>query len=310
MCPVLAIEGSSKPCWVLTSDAHQTRLLITVPDVPAPIVADPSVPDPVPGDSSRSSPLIRDSSNAPGLSIVPPAVLRVMDHDSAQISSGTSGLFTPAQISEGGTPRQSDDDAAESPTTPNDAADKGLEFASIPLQAEHGSSPIGSLITADAGDGNTKDKDAMGENELIEPLQPVSSNEHQIRFGVVDAGAQKTGVDTVESTVEGSPASNHGSTKPTVSHSLEDSSFKKVVSKYSDIPDLSSEYVPGTPSIAEGDNDADGEADPDYSPTHGTKKLHQEPGHQPVSEGRGIASSKLRVDVLGPNADLEGLITR
>jgi hypothetical protein len=114
----------------------------------------------------------------------------------------------------------------------------------------------------------------------------------------------------VESTVEGSPSSNHGSTKPTVSHSLEDSSFKKVVSKYSDIPDLSSEYVPGTPSIAEGDNDADGEADPDYSPTHGTKKHHQEPGHQPVSEGRGIASSKLRVDVLGPNADLEGLITR
>jgi len=313
MCPVPSIEGTSWLSWAQTSDAHQTRLLTTVPDVPAPIVADPSVPDPVPGDSSPPSPLFRDSSSAPGLSIVPPAVLRVMDHDSAQISSGTSGLFTPAQRSEGGTPRQLEDDAAESLTTPHDAADKGLESASVPLRTEGDSSPIESLITADEGGRDAKDKDAIGENELIEPFQSVSSNERQIRIGFVDAGTQNPGVDAVESADEGSPPSGHGSAKPTVSQSPEgDNPFRRVPSEHS-VPDPSSEFVPGTPSIAEGDNDADGEADPDYSPTHGTKKLHQGPVHQPVGEGREIPSSKIRIDVLGPNviaSDLESLTTR
>jgi len=191
----------------------------------------------------------------------PPALLRVMDHDSAQISSGTSGLFTPAQRSEGGTPRQFEDDAAESLTTPHDVAEKGLESASIPLRIK--------------GD---------------------------------------PGVDAVERADERSYPSRRGSAELTVSQSLEeDSPFRRVVSEHSSVPNPSSEYVPGSPSIAEGDNDADGEVDPDYSPTHGTKKLHQEPAHQLVGEGREIASRKIRIDVLGPNviaSDLESPTTR
>lgn len=237
----------------------------------------------------------------------------MMDHDSAQISSGTSGLFTPAQRSEGGTPIQFEDDAAESLTAPHDATDKGLESASITLRTEGDSSPIESLITVDEGGGNAKDKDAIGERELIEPFQSVSANERQIRIGV-DADAQNPGVDAVGSDGEGSPPTGHGSSKPAVSQSLEeDSSFRRVISERSGVPDPSSECVPGTPSIAEGDNDADGEADPDYSSTYGTKKLHQEPTHQPVGEGREIASSKIRIDILGPNviaSDLESLTTR
>lgn len=237
-----------------------------------------------------------------------------MDHDSAQISSGTSGLFTPAQRSEGGTPRQFEDDVAELLTTPHDVADKGLESASIPLRTKGDHSPIESLITADEGGGNAKDKDAIGENELIEPSQAVSSNERQIRIGVVDAGAQNPGVDAVESADERYHPSGFGSAELTVSKSLEeDSSSRRVVSEHSSVPNPSNEYVPGTPSIAEGDNDADGEADPDYSPTHGAKKLHQEPAHQLVGEGREIASSKIRIDALGPNVialDLESLTTR
>jgi hypothetical protein len=235
-----------------------------------------------------------------------------MDHDSAQISSGTSGLFTPAQRSEGGTPRQLEDDATESLTTPHDAANKGLESASDPLRTEAVSSPIETLITADEGGGNAKDKDAIGENEIIEPFQSVSSNERQIRIGFVDSCTQSPGVDAVESADEGSPPSGHGSAKPNTSQSLEgDSSFRRVPSEHS-VPGPNSEFVPGTPSIAEGDNDADGEADLDYSPTHGTEKLHQGPAHQPVGEGREILSSKIRIDVPGPNAiasDLESLTT-
>lgn len=306
--PVTA-EHHMCPVPPQTSDTLQTRRLTTVPDIPAPIVADPSVPDPVPGDSFPPSPLFRDSSGALGLSTVPPAVLRVMDHGSAQISSGTSGLFTPAQRSEGGTPRQLEDDAAESLTTPHDAANRGLESASDPLRTEGDSSPIESPITADEGGGNAKDKDGIGENELTEPFQSVSSNRRQIRIGFVDAGTQNPGVDAVESTDEGSSPSGHGSAKPTVSQSLEgDSSFRRVPSEHSGI-----EFVPGTPNIAEGDNDADGEADPDCSPTHGTKQLHQGPAHQPVGEGREIPSSKIRIDALGPNvitSDLKSLTTR
>ena len=237
-----------------------------------------------------------------------------MDHDSAQISSGTSGLFTPAQRSEGGTPRQFEDDAAESLTTLHDVADKGLDSAPIPLRAKGDSSPIESLITADEGGGNAKDKGAIGENVLIEPFQSVSSNERQMRIGVVDAGAQDLGVDAVESANKRSRPSSHGSPELTISQSLEeDSSFRRVVSEHSSVPNPRSECVPGTPSIAEGDNDADGEADPDYSPTRGTKKLHQEPAHQPVGEGREITSSKICIDVPGPNViapDLESLTTR
>ena len=237
----------------------------------------------------------------------------MMDHDSAHISSGTSGLFTPAQRSEGGTPRQSEDDAAESLTTLYDVADKGLDSAPIPLRAGD-SSPIESLITADEGGGNAKDMGAIGENVLIEPFQSVSSNERQMRIGNVDAGAQDLGVDAVESANERSRPSSHGPAELTISQSLEeDSSFRRVASEHSSVPNPSSECVPGTPSIAEGDNDADGEADPDYSPTRGTKKLHQEPAHQPVGEGREIASSKIHIDVPGPNViapDLESLTTR
>lgn len=257
----------------------------------------------------------------PGLSIAPPAALRVIDHDPFQINSGTSGLFTPAQRSDGGTPIQLEDDVTEALAIPHNGADKGLEAASIPLRT--GVDPSLRFITDDENGSKAEDKDVRGENELIEPSQLVSDG-RQLRIGAVGVGAPKPRVDTIESAAEASPPTCQGSAKPTISQfPKEDSSLKSEVSsgilfqgsaEHSGVLDPSSGYVLETPSIAEGDEDADGEADPDYSSIHDTKTFHQKPAHQPVGESREVASSKIiSNDVLGPKviaSELENVQTR
>ena len=248
--------------------------------VPAPIVADPSVPDPVPGDSSTRtrSPVIPDSPNASGLSIIPPAFLRVIDLDSPQISSGVSGLFTPAQRSEGGTPVQLEDDAAEAPTTPHNETDKGPATASLPLQPDDNSSRI---------EGNAEDKDSCV-NDLIEPSQLV--DEHHVGTGAVvtdtetpaaDESADKTSEELSGIPLNGSP-------------------------EHSGVPDPSGEHLLRSPSMAGGDEDADGEADPDYSHIYGAKNLKQTVRYQPDGE---VAYKSIR-DTLRPKVTTLGLESR
>jgi hypothetical protein len=271
---------------VAISDARQVDPFTTDPNVPAPIFADPSVPDPVPGESSPPSPLITDCHNASGLlSIDPPAVRRVIDHDPSQISSGISGLFTPAQRSEGGTPIQLEDEAADALTNLQNGTDKDLEVTSI-------SSPTGRFITRDEYGGDVNDKDAMGVNE--QP-QLASPDEHQFRIGPADAGTRNP-ASVIESADEISPPTptGHGSAKADVTHSGG--------------LDLDRECVIRTPIIADVDEDADGdgEADPDYS-TLSTDTFHPKPAHQPVDEGREVASSKTSNDVLEPKVTASGL---
>lgn len=264
------------------SDASHAGLSLAVP---APIVADPSVPDPVPGHSSTPTdlPVIADSANASGLSIIPPAFLRVIDHDSPQISSGVSGLFTPAQRSEGGTPVQLEDDAAEAPTTPHNGTDKGPATALIPLRPDDDTSPIEFIAVHEDG-GNVEDKDACVV-DLIEPSQLVPSSERQVGIGSV---VQTPVVDAVESADKTSDAPSRIPLKgsPERSGVLDPSLLK-------------------SPSIAGGDEDADGEADPDYD--HGAKNLLQTIAHRPNDE---ITFNKSIRDTFRPKVTTLGLESR
>jgi hypothetical protein len=248
--------------------------------VPAPIVADPSVPDPVPGGSSTPThtPVITDSLNASGLSIIPPAFLRVIDLDSPQIS-GVSGLFTPAQRSEGGTPVQLEDDAAEAPTNPQDGADKGPATASIPLRPDDDPSPI-ELIAGHKDGGNAEDKACV--DDLIEPSQLVAPNERHVGVGTVGIDTQTPVVEAVESADK---TSDELSRIPLKSP------------EHSSVPDPSGERLLKSPSLAGGDEDADGEADPDFSYVHGAKILNQTIAHQPDDE---VTFNKSIRDTLRP----------
>jgi hypothetical protein len=223
----------------------------------------------VPGESSPLSPLITDSRNASGLSIVPPAVRRATDHNPFQTNSGISGLFTPAQRSEGGTPVQLEDEAVDGLISPQNGADKDEAAPDI-------SSMERSITHSEYG------KDAKDLNEPVK-FQLLSSDEPQSRIGPVDVGAD-----------ENSPT-GHGSAKPIVSHSG------------ALVPHLHPEYVIGTPIIADGDEDADGEADPDYSSSLGTKTFRPKPAHQLVGEGGEVTSTKTSNDITGIKVIATGL---
>jgi hypothetical protein len=198
-----------------------------------------------------------------------------------------------------------EDETAHALTLPHNRAEKDLEAASIFLRAE-GDPSATSFITGGEHGGNAEDKDAMGINELIHS-QLVSSNEHQSRIG---AGADVT-----------SPPTRHGLAKPTLSleansplrnDALSGIPFKEPA-VHAGVLDPDGERVPGTPTIAEGDEDADGEADPDYSSALVTDTFHPTPAHQPVGEGREVVSRKTGNDILGPKeifSELETLPTR
>jgi hypothetical protein len=291
VCPVPSIQRPSQREPV--SDASRAEPSSAVPHIPAPIVADPSVPDPVPGGSLTRSPVITDPPNASGLFIIPPTFTRVIDLDSSQISSCASGLFTPAQRSDGGTPAQLEDDAAEALTPPQNGADKGPATASIPLQPEVDPLPIERFITGYKDDADAGDKDACLD-DLIEPTQLLPSDEHPVGIETVGGDAQISAVDAIECADKNSLLSSRGTTKLSVSQFLkEESTLTSDVSarnplkgspEHPDVLDPSSERLLRSPSIAGGDEDADGEVDPDYSHVFGAKNRHQAIAHQPDSE--------------------------
>lgn len=311
MYPVPSIQRLSQREPV--RDASQAEPSSAVPHIPAPIVADPSVPDPVPGDSSTRSPVITDPPNASGLFIIPPSFTRGIDLDSSQISSSVSGLFTPAQRSDGGTPAQVEDDAAEVLTPPHNGADKGPATGLIPLQPEDDPSPVERFITGYKDGGDAGDKDACVD-DLIEPSQLVPSDEHSIGIETVGVDAQIPAVDAIESADKISLLSPHGTTKLSVSQlPKEDNMFSSDVSarnplkgspEHPDVLDPSSEHLLGSPSIAGGDEDADGEVDPDYSHVFGAKNRHQAIAHQPDGE---VTFSKTIKDTLSPKVTIPRL---
>ena len=163
-------------------------------------------------------------------------------------------MFTPAQRSEGDTPAQLEDDAAETPTALSNGEDKDLATASIPLQPEDDPLPTERFITGNkkGGDADSEDNDAFVD-DLIEPSQSMPKKD-SIFASEVLSRTQPTG-----------PLDH-----PTVL-------------------DPGSECVLGSPSLAGGDEDADGEADPDYS-VNGAKNHHQIIAHQPANE---VASSEI-----------------
>ena len=296
MGPVSPIQGLSHPSQAPTCDARQADPFTADPNIPAPVFADPSVPDPVPGESLPPSPVITDSHNTSGLSLVPPVVRRATDHDPPPMSSGISGLFTPAQRSEGGTPIQLEDESADALTIPQNGTDQGLEGASNP-------SPIERFVTRDEYGGEVDHKDAMGINELIE-LRLAPSDEDQLRAGPVDVGVHNPGVNAAESADAASPQTDHRLATPTRSQSHKGFSSDALSLKESAVHvgvlERDGERILGIPTIAEGDEDADGEADPDYPSTLGTNTLHPRRAHQPIGEDREVVSSKRSNDILGP----------
>lgn len=259
---------------------------MTVPNIPAPIVADPSVPDPVQGDSSTRSPLIADTPDPSGLPTIPPATLRVIDLDYSQRSSGASGLFTPAQRSESDTPIQLEDDTTETPTALSNKEDKGLATALIPLQPEGDPFSIERFITDHKDGGDAEDRHAFVDDLFkTKPSQLMPPNERHEGIGTASVDTQTPVIDVVESTDKISLLSGRGPTELSVSQLPEkDSTLASELSprilpqrslEHATIIDRSSERVLGPPSLAGGDEDADGEADPDYSSVNGAKNHHQ-----------------------------------
>ena len=217
--------------------------------IPAPIVADPSVPDPVPGDSSPASLAPIDSSITPRLSILSP--LKTSDPEPSQISTGISGLFTPAQRSGVVTPVLLEEETAEAPKTPDDA-NTGLSALSTPPADD--STPSNKCLAASKEDGGN-----AGDEDLVNSPGLLSANTRQLAAGAVDVDAREPNPDSVETDDDISSTPRGGSVEPATSPSLTgDTSGASL--NYPNRPDILASGI----DIAEGDEDADGEADPDY----------------------------------------------
>lgn len=222
-------------------------------------------------------------------------------------------MFTPAQRSEGDTPAQLEDDAAETPAAPSDGGDEGLATASIPLQPEGDPLPIERLITGYKDVGDAEEKDAYIEDPT-EPPELMPPNERHEGVGTAGVDAQTPAIDVVESADKISLLPDRGSTELTVSQVPKmDSTLASEVSsrippkgspEHPTVVDLSRERILGFPSLAGGDEDADGEADPDYSSANGAKNHHQIIAHQPDDE---VTSNKMIEDTLSPNITTSGL---
>jgi hypothetical protein len=229
--------------------------------IPAPIVADPSVPDPVPGDSLLASPAPVDSSFAPQHSIVPP--LKASDLEPAQISTGISGLFTPAQRSGDGTPVLLEYETAEAPRTPDNESNTVLLAMSTPPTDDR--PPSVKTLTAGEEDESTARDRYLVTPTLTAP-GPLSANSHQLAAAVVDATAQEPNPHSVDTDDDISSTPRSGSVEPAASH-LFTGDTSGTPFKHSDRPDAiasGGEQPHEDADVAEGDEDADGEADPDY----------------------------------------------
>jgi hypothetical protein len=230
--------------------------------IPAPTVADPSVPDPVMGDSLPTSYVPTDPYIAPRLSLVPP--VKAYELEPSQISTGISGLFTPAQRSGVGTPVLLEDETAEAVRTPDDESNTGLLASSTPPADSRPSSDK----HGEEDGGNAEDEDLVWPDNSIEALGPLSPNAHQLGATVVDVDAQNPNPRSVEIDDDISSTPRDGSVEPVVSPPLLTGDTSGTSLKYSDRPDVLASGGelhpdPGT-DTAEGDEDADGEADPDY----------------------------------------------
>ena len=238
----------------------QSGPLSTATAIPAPIVADPSVPDPVPGDSSPASPAPVDPSVAPRLSIDPP--LKASDVDSSQISTGISGLFTPAQRSGVVTPVV--DETAQPTRTPDNETNADLLAASTP-PADTRSPSNKHLPAVEEDGGNAGDEDLV--NPIVKVPGPLPENAQPLAAAVVlDVDAQESNLHSVDTDDDISSTPRGGSIEPAASPLLTgDTSGASL--KHSDHPDAlasGGERPHQGLDIAEGDEDADGEADPDY----------------------------------------------
>jgi len=244
---------------VFSVSAPQTKASLQAATVPAPIVADPSVPDPVPGDPSPTPPETIHNPIAPRLSIVPP--LKASDPEPSQISTGISGLFTPAQRSGVATPVL-EDETAEASRTPYGSNNGVMTVSTPPVDNRP---PLNEFLIAGVEDGGVAvDQDLVWPDKVPEPLFP---NVHQLGPAVLDrVDPQDPNPDAVETDDDISSTPRGGSVEPTVSHSLPTGDTSEALLKYSEhlgVLVAGGKRHPDT-DIAEGDEDADGEADPDY----------------------------------------------
>jgi hypothetical protein len=132
----------------------------------------------------------------------------------------------------------------------------------------------------------------------------------------VGVDARIPAVDVVEGADKTSSLSCGGTTELSVSQfSKEDSTLAcdvlrdplKGSPEHPGVPNFSSARLLKSPSIAGGDEDADGEVDPDYSYIHAAKSLHQTIAHQPDGE---VSFNKIIKDTLSPKVTTLGLESR
>ena len=170
--------------------------------------------------------------------------------------------------------------------------------------------PIERFITSYKDGGDAEDKDAYA-NDLIEPSQLMPPNEDHEGIGTAGVGAQTPAINAVESADKISLLSGRGSTELSVSQlPKKDNTPASEVSPRTPLKrSLEHPTVPGgesllkSPSLAGGDEDADGEADPDYS-VNGAKNHHQTIAHQPDDE---VTSNEIIEDTHIPKVTTSGL---
>ncbi|KAI0302373.1 hypothetical protein B0F90DRAFT_1925123 [Multifurca ochricompacta] len=267
-----ATGGQSHSSGASPRGASQTDFAMAVPTIPAPIVADPSVPDPVPGDSYPTSPAIIDSYDDSSLSIVPLSVLKAFNLDASPMNSETSGLFTPAQRSDGGTPALLEDETIEAMSMLDNNGSRGIMTTPGLQSTGDASSSVERSIVVE-GDG--------GRAEIGGPMRADNQN--------LAISAAETG-DDIASMPRGRSAEPASSQSPPLTGTIPGILLKDT-SERLDVLAASGERSQGTPSIMESDEDADGEADPDYSPIEGDAEVIDLNGaRQPVWEGEATLS--------------------
>jgi hypothetical protein len=178
------------------------------------------------------------------------------------------------------------------------------------LQPEDDPLPIEHFITGYKDDGDTEDKDAYVDG-LVEPSQLVPPRHEGIETAGV--GAQTPAIDAIESADKVSLLSDRGSTELSVSQlPKKDSTLASEVSSRirpqgspeHPVLDIGSEGLLGSRSLTGGDEDADGEVDPDYSSVNGAKNHHQTIAHGPDDE---VTFNKIIEDTLSPKLTTSGL---
>ena len=283
---VSSVQQTERPSYsseAPAGDLPKAGLSDPAPTIPAPIVADPSFPDPVPGESSPASPITINSPDASGISIIPLSFQKLYDLDVPQLSPGTSGLFTPAQRSDGGTPVLLEDETPDAPTSLRNYADKSPATPSTPLQIHAEPSSPKCPIVVEEDDGDDEKGHVAWVDNFIEPSESASHNEHHLVTEAV-AADREPAVDAVE-------VGDDSST-------LIDNSSKESP-EHPGVLAVSGEHLPEFPKTVEDDEDADGEADPDYSPVDGVlEEDNLNNVHQPADEAEVVACEKVGNDIL------------